>query len=308
LFILQNPPRWRPTFRYLAQTEVHVYALAVAASVLLSFFPFLIVMLTLLRDVFHFSAAERALVLALGDYFPGDLGAFIIRNLTKVNHGRFQLTSLIVLLFTANGVFEPLEVALNRAWGVTENRSYLKNQILSLFMILLCGGLALGSVLLTAVSQRYVADQWGVRVIPAWVSLTIFKLAAIPITMLSLCLTYWILPNCRVPLRRVLPVAASVGFGIEALKYVFLFAWPWMNKKFTNEYGPFAYSVSILVFAIFTSLLVLAGAEWSARSQPEVEAAGIIPTSIVPTSIVPTSIVPTSAEAMAVIPVPAERV
>src|SRR5580658_6074068 len=108
--------QWRPTIRYLSQTEVHVYALSLRASVLLSFFPFLIVMLTLVRDVFHFPAAEKALVLALGDYFPGDLGNFIIRNLTKVNHGRYQVTSLLLLLFTANGVFEPLEVALNRAW------------------------------------------------------------------------------------------------------------------------------------------------------------------------------------------------
>src|SRR5665213_4277789 len=61
------PRRWRPTVRYLSQTEVHVYALSIGASVLLSFFPFLIVMLTLIRDVFHFPAAERALILALGD-------------------------------------------------------------------------------------------------------------------------------------------------------------------------------------------------------------------------------------------------
>jgi len=75
--------RWRPTIRYLSQTEVHVYALSIGASVLLSFFPFLIVMLTLIRDVLHFPLAEKALVLALGDYFPGDLGNFIIKNLTK---------------------------------------------------------------------------------------------------------------------------------------------------------------------------------------------------------------------------------
>ena len=27
---------------------------------------------------------------------------------------------MLLLLFTANGIFEPLEVALNRAWGVSE--------------------------------------------------------------------------------------------------------------------------------------------------------------------------------------------
>jgi membrane protein len=261
--------RWRATFSYLSQTEVHVYALAISASVLLSFFPFLIVMLTLLRDVFHFPAAERSLVFALGDYFPGDLGVFIVRNLTKVNHGRFKLTSILLLLFTANGIFEPLEVALNRAWGVTKNRSYFRNQLLSLFLILLCGGLALGSVLLTAVNQRYIAEQYGLQVIPAWLSLTIFKLAAIPVTVFSLLLTYWILPNRSVPASRVIPVAAAVGVAIEALKYLFLFCWPWLNRKFQNEYGPFSYSVSIMVFAMGTSLLVLAGAEWSARRPAE---------------------------------------
>jgi membrane protein len=260
--------RWRPTIRYLSQTEVHVYALSIGASVLLSFFPFLIVMLTLIRDVFHFPAAEKALVLALGDYFPGDLGNFIIHNLTKVKHGRYQLTSVFLLLLTSNGIFEPLEVALNRAWGVAGNRSYLRNQVLSLFLMILCGGLALGSVLLTAVNTKFVTIQYGLRA--AWLPLVIFKIAAIPVTVLSLLLVYWLLPNRSVPVRRVLPVAVLVGIGLEIWKYVFLFAWPWLDKKFTNEYGPFSYSVSIVVFSLLTALLVLAGAEWSAR-KPVVE-------------------------------------
>jgi len=255
---------WRPTIRYLSQTEVHVYALSIGASVLLSFFPFLIVMLTLVRNVFHFQAAENALVLALGDYFPGGLGQFIIRNLTKVNHGRYQVTSFLLLLFTANGIFEPLEVALNRAWGVEKNRSYLRNQILSLFLIILCGGLALGSVLLTAVNTKFFTVQFGLK--EAWLPLVIFKVTAIPVTVLSLLLTYWLLPNRRVPIRRVLPVSILVGLALEVWKYVFLFAWPWLSRKFKNEFGPFDYSASIVIFSMLTALLVLAGAEWSARS------------------------------------------
>ena len=254
-FIDARVRRWGSTFRYLSQTEVHVYALAIAASVLLSFFPFLIVMLSLVRDVFHFKAAEQALFSALKDYFPADLGNEILKNLTKVTHRRFQITSLALLLFTANGIFEPLEVALNRAWGCPENRSYLKNQILSLFMILLCGALALGSLLLTAASKQ-----------PGWLSFPLFRLAAIISTILSLFLTYWLLPNRRVPVRRVIPVAALVGLGMEGLKYLFLYAWPWMNLKFRNEYGEtFRYSVSLVIFTMLSALLVLAGAEWSAR-------------------------------------------
>lgn len=261
--------RWRPTIRYLSQTEVHVYALSIGASVLLSFFPFLIVMLTLVRDVFHFPAAEKALVLALGDYFPGDLGNFIIRNLTKVNHGRYQITSLLLLLFTANGIFEPLEVALNRAWGVKENRSYLRNQVLSFFLLILCGGLALGSLLLAAVNTKFVMVQYGIKV--AWLPLVIFKLAAIPVTVASLWMVYCLVPNRRVPVRRVFPIALLVGIGLEIWKYIFLIAWPWLDRKFTNEYGPFSYSASIIIFSVLTALLVLAGAEWSARKPLFVE-------------------------------------
>jgi membrane protein len=276
---------WRPTIRYLSQTEVHVYALSIGASVLLSFFPFLIVMLTLVRNVFHSDLAEKALVLALGDYFPGDLGNFIIRNLTKVNHGRYQVTSVLLLLFTANGIFEPLEVALNRAWGVEKNRSYLRNQILSLFLIILCGGLALGSVLLTAVNTKFFTVQFGLK--EAWLPLALFKITAIPVTVLSLLLTYWLLPNRRVPVRRVLPVAVLVGIALEVWKYVFLFAWPWLSRKFKNEFGPFDYSASIVIFSMLTALLVLAGAEWSARKPLSViaeESASLFPAPTLPTA------------------------
>ena len=64
-----------------------------------------------------------------------------------------------------------------------------------------------------------------------------------------------------------MPVAMIVGIALEALKYLFLFAWPWLDRKFRNEYGPFSYSVGIVVFAMLASFVVLAGAEWSARQR-----------------------------------------
>src|SRR5579863_4658865 len=139
------------TFRYWMQTEVHVYAFSVAANVLLSFFPFLIVMLLLLQRVFGDQAAAGAIDLALRDYFPDALGQFLQRNLPQT--GSVELISIVLLLFTANGTFEPLEVGLNRIWGIRRNRSFFRNQIVSLGLIFICGGLALGSMLLTALNQ-----------------------------------------------------------------------------------------------------------------------------------------------------------
>jgi len=109
-----------------------VYAFSMAANILLSSFPFFIVMVTICRYLLQWDAAEQAIYIALNDYFPdSDFGKYIIRNLKVVvdQRGPFQLVSVLLLLFTANGIFEPLEVALNRAWGITKNRSYLRNQL-----------------------------------------------------------------------------------------------------------------------------------------------------------------------------------
>lgn len=269
--IVSRTRRWHPTMRYLSQTEVHVYALSISASVLLSLYPFLTVMFSLVR-FFNSALAEQALWVAVGDYFPGELGEFIKRNLLanldKPAHSRFQIVSVVLLMLTANGVFEPLEVALNRAWGATANRSYLRNQLMSFGLIILCGGLVIASAMLTAANEGFVHSRIGANIHP-WMTLLLFKLVAIPLTMLALFLTYWLLPNCRVPLRPLIRVSIAVGGALEILKYVALAIWPWLNAKLINEYDVFAHSVEVLLFSMVGSFIVLAGAEWTVRhAQP----------------------------------------
>jgi len=255
---------WRPTARYCMETEAHVYALAVAASVLLSFHPFLIVMLSFCRNVLHWQAALDAVALALDDYFPGDLGNFIWRNLPA--RGNVQWLSMLLLLFTANGIFEPLEVALNRAWKVNVNRSYLKNQLVALGLIFLCGGLALISLMLTAMNKTWIARWAGTHVqAESWLNLVFFKLAAVPISILALFFVYWLLPNRKIEPKRVVPVAILVGLLLESLKYVTLLVWPLLSGKLQREYGVFHNSVTILLWSFLGAMIVLAGAEWSAR-------------------------------------------
>ena len=255
---------WRHTASYCAQTEAHVFALAVAASVLLSFYPFLIVILSFCRNVLHSQAALDAIALALDDYLPGDLGNFVWRNLPS--RGRVQALSMLLLLFTANGIFEPLEVALNRVWGVTRNRSYVRNQLVALGLIFLCGGLALLSVMLTAMNSSWMARWSGPRAKPdLWLNLLFFKMAALPISILALFFVYWLLPNRRIRPVTVVPVAILVGIALEALKYLTLLAWPLLRGKLEREYGVFHNSVTILLWSFLAAMIVLAGGEWAAR-------------------------------------------
>jgi YihY family inner membrane protein len=269
-----------PTIRYWMETEVHVYAFSIAANILLSFFPFLIVMLSLCRHVLGWQPAEDAILLALRDYFPGEVGAFIIRNLdVQVDRrGPLQIVSILLLFFTANGIFEPLEVALNRAWGITKNRSFFKNQVISLGLIFLCGALVLLSVVFTAANQEAVSrTAIGQTAGGALIGIVVFKAAAIPVSILMLFLVYWLLPNKRLPAKSLVPVAIFIGLALEGLKYVNLLTLPWLRAKLQNEYGPFVNSVTIILWSFLAAMIVLAGAEWSARRYESIT--GQLPTS-----------------------------
>lgn len=260
-------PRVRPTARYLMETEVHVYALAIAASTLLAFYPFLKVMLSLCHYVLRWPAAEQAIYLALNDFFAPDAGGFFARNLKPWMAGNLNVVSMLLLMFTANGIFEPIEVALNRAWGVTKNRSYLRNQLVSFGLILLCGGLALLSLMFSAVNRQWLAN-WAHADLLVWLQLLTFKIAALPVLIFALFLTYWILPNRRIDPRRVAPAAIAVGLVLEALKYVNLLIWPLLISKLEHEYNIFRYSVTILLWSFVCGMVVLAGAHWTASAEP----------------------------------------
>src|SRR6185436_13049396 len=143
------------TLRYWMETEVHVYAFSIAANVLLSFFPFLIVCVSLGRPVFGKDAVISAMDLAVRDFFPSALGKFMHDNLPAAQP--VEMLSIFILLFSANGIFEPLEVALNKVWGIRKNRSFLRNQLISLMLIFGCGTLALVSLSIAAFRQNAVS-------------------------------------------------------------------------------------------------------------------------------------------------------
>ena len=251
---------------------MHVYCFSVAASVILSFFPFLIVMVSICKYVLHWDAAIDAIFVAIGDYLPGTLADFVERNLRPSVH-RLEWVSILLLLFTANGVFEPLEVALNRVWGITKNRSYFRNQLVSFGLIFACGSLTLLSATATALNQGFIQNTgWVQGWAGAFLGTFLFKLAAIPVSILTLFLVYWLLPNGKVPRNRIVAAAISVGLLLEVLKYLQLLMWPWLDAKLGREYGPFRRSVAIILFSFFASMLVLAGAEWAARREREMAA------------------------------------
>lgn len=254
------------TAKYLLHTEVHTFAFSVAANAILSFFPFVLLLMTLIRRVFHSTAMYDVVVQLLRDSLPAGQD-FVIRNLNALvgSHHNAQVFSLLILLVTSTGVFMPLEVALNRVWHFPENRSFLKNQLISLCLAFGCGILALLSIGLTAGNEillKSLSFGHGIFIVKL-LGFLIMKVFAITASMAIFFLIYWLLPNGKVPARAVLPAAVIMGLLSEVVKYGYILALPRLN--FQEVYGPFALSVSLMFWAFLSGLLLLTGAHLSAQ-------------------------------------------
>jgi YihY family inner membrane protein len=248
------------------RTEVHTFAFSVAANAILSFFPFVVLIMTLIRRLFRSRVMADVVIQLLRDYLPAGQD-FVIRNLNAMVNARHraQIVSLSILLVTSSGVFLPLEVALNRIWRFPNNRSYLGNQVVSFGLAFACGALALVSIALTAgpvAFMEFVLRGYGSGFVHA-VGFLMMKLFALAASIGIFFLIYWVLPNGKVPARAVLPAAIIMGLLSEALKYAYILALPWLN--FQEVYGPFALSVSLMFWAFLSGLLLLAGANLSAE-------------------------------------------
>jgi len=259
--------------KYLARTDVHTYAFSVAANAILSLFPFMLLLFTLTRNVFH--SVQMQLVVADMMRFLLPAGQdFVVRNmimLSKVHH-RVALFSFIMLMISSTGVFLPLEVALNSVWQVEKDRSYIRNQAISLLLAFAAGTLTLASVALTAEQQatvgRLVASHPGFAIMSATNWMLIPCAAVLSVT--SFFLIYWLLPNRKIPPLAVLPTAIVTGLAWEVMKWAYVKVLPWLDLQ--SVYGPFSISVSFMMWAFLTGLLLLAGAHFSATRHALAEA------------------------------------
>jgi membrane protein len=252
--------------RYLTQTEVHTYAFSVAANAILSLFPFIVLMFTLARRIFHSQAMEDVIADMLRYFLPSNQD-FVVRNMSLLAtpRGGVQVLSILMLLISSTGVFLPLEVALNRVWQVAKNRSYGMNQMISL-------GLALGMGLLALTSIAFTAAQGAVlkflffgktnNFVYLFLERSFLRISAAFLSVAVFSIVYWVLPNRKLPLRAVLPTGIVTGLIWEGAKVLFVKLLPWLDLR--SVYGPFSVSVTLMMWAFLTGLILLAGAQYSA--------------------------------------------
>jgi len=251
---------------YLLDSEVHTFAFSVAANAIISFIPFIVLLYTLARAVFRSEAMVDVVNQMVVYFLPSTARQdWLTYNLAAVvpRHG-VQIFSLIVILVSCTGIFLPLEVALNQAWGVAKSRNYLLNQLVAFGLALLMVVLAMASIFVNEGAQGALAILFfhhtnnfvfkGISYL--WLAATT-GVAAI----LFFFFIYWLLPNRKVPWRPVLRTAVVTGIIWLAARLIFVLALPHLDLK--SIYGPFFVSVGLLFWAYISGLILFAGAQFS---------------------------------------------
>ena len=260
--------RWRRDGKalvtYLLDSEVHTFAFSVAANAILSFIPFIVLLYTLSLSVFHSQAMAGVLSDLVTNYFPSTATLGFWALLKKAVPRHVQIVSLIMILISCTGIFLPLEVALNQAWGVTKSRNYLLNQVVAFGLAVLMVCLGMVSILLGTAQKEVLAflmfhkvDNWFYRAVSyGW--LAACSGAACILFFFAI---YWLLPNCKVPWRPVLHSSVITGVIWLGAKYLFAAVLPHLDLE--SIYGPFFVSVGLLIWAYISGLILFAGAQFS---------------------------------------------
>jgi membrane protein/epoxyqueuosine reductase len=261
---------------YLLDSEVHTFAFSVAANAILSFIPFIVLLYTLAESVFHHSEMMKKVIDAMVVYFLPSNQDFVARNLDHValvasRHG-VQAFSLIMILIACTGIFLPLEVALNQAWGVTKSRNYLHNQVIAFGLAILMVVLGMASILLNAgvrsVLEFIFDHQTDIKIIDWILQFTLQGTELVVLTATTGAASiafffsiYWLLPNRKVPWRHVLSTSIYTGVIWLVSKYIFVLLLPHMHLE--DLYGQFYVSVGLLFWAYVSGLILFAGAQFS---------------------------------------------
>tara|TARA_B110000116_G_scaffold186600_1_gene161702 strand:- start:2432 stop:3337 length:906 start_codon:yes stop_codon:yes gene_type:complete len=148
--------------RRLGLSDDLTFASSIAYYALLSIFPLLLLLFSLLGRLTGDPADHAALVDLLLRYFPRRI-EFITTQLNEVQGAGIGLSvaGTVVLCWTAMGVFRAISSAVNHAWQVERRRSFLRHQASAFLMLLTAGGLLLAALVLASVTEMMATSWFG---------------------------------------------------------------------------------------------------------------------------------------------------
>ncbi|MEC7120877.1 MAG: YihY family inner membrane protein [Pseudomonadota bacterium] len=232
-------------------------------TTMLSLVPMLTVFLVILSSIPALQPARAQLQnMVYSNLLPASSGQ-VTEYLNSFAEKSTNLTAIgIIFLFvTTVMLLSTIEQAFNRVWRVSSHRGGVAGfmrywTMISLGPILLGSAFALSSTLtsINLLNQNVAgyAIDWGI-----WL-----KITSVGMTLAGFTFLYWLIPNCKVPLKSAAIAGVSVGLLFELLKTSFGFA----IGNFTSYdqvYGAFAILPVFLLWIYLSWNLILLGVEIS---------------------------------------------
>ena len=259
-----------PYAEELLSNEVFVLVSAIAMNALLAFFPFVILLVSFSTRFFPSWEVHTMTYEIIREYLPftsvnQNFVVDTLRNLTS-RFGQVQIISFVILIWSIANVFVPLEMALNRAWGITQARGFWKSQQLAMLMVLISGTLAFVFIAGAAFTKYTLVESvFG----PEWLwtravlQFLIIKFWMVPLTLILFYVVFYLVPNTKVSWKEILLPAVFTGLLWEMAKYVFLLVVPLLGLE--EIYGGFKVTVTLMTWAYISGIILLLGAHLTAR-------------------------------------------
>ena len=244
------------------------HAAAIGYYSLLSLFPFLLLTFSLLGSV---TADENDRVTVLSfvfRYFPTQLD-FVTTQLDAFRHARLRLglAGLLALVWGSLGVFGAVTSAVNEAWGVEKQRSFLKHRLVSFLMLVAAGGVMIIALLLVSLIQMAQASWFGVM-LSSFHWLTVlqtfaFRNLATALLVVGVGLVFYFIPNAKTRFRDV-----WVGAVLTGVLWRLAFgAFSWyirVNAGLRMVQGSIAAVIVFLLWVYVSSIILMYGVEFTA--------------------------------------------
>jgi len=134
---------WRGLVELVNSNDL-THAAAIAYYALLSFFPFLLLVISLLGSVTADEKDRIAVLTFVFRYFPTQLD-FVTTQLDAFRQTRTQIgvAGGLGLIWASLGVFGAVTSAVNEAWGVEKQRSFWKHRMVSFLMLVAAGSVTM---------------------------------------------------------------------------------------------------------------------------------------------------------------------
>jgi membrane protein len=180
--------------------------------------------------------------------------------------GTAGIFSLLILLWSASGMFTSLAYNINLAWPRASRRNYLQNRLVGLWMIVGLIGLIMLSIVLSWITRRLPFMQIADDTSPF--NLVLLRLISAFTSWLIIFLVFLTLYH-RIPMKRVKWSATVWGALIASLAWKAVtagFAW-YLGSSFGQYqlvYGSLGAIVAFLFLIYIISLITLFGAHLSA--------------------------------------------